>query len=66
MTTLQDIEHAIGELSPSELEELYTWFDDRYARQIDERLKAELDAGRFDERINRAIADHKRGRTRPL
>ena len=66
MATLEDIERAIGELSPSELEELYTWLDGRYLQQIDAQLRSDLDAGRFDERIDRALADHKTGRTRPL
>jgi hypothetical protein len=30
---------------------------------IDARLKADLDAGRIDDRINRALADHKTGNT---
>jgi hypothetical protein len=66
MATLQDIERAIGELSPSELEELYTWLDGHYLQQIDAQLRSDLDAGRFDERIERALADHKSGSTRPL
>ncbi len=66
MTTLRDIERAIGYLSPSELEELYAWLDDRYSQQIDAQLRSDLDAARIDERINRALADHKTGRTRPL
>jgi hypothetical protein len=64
--TLQDIEHAIGELSPNELEELYTWLDGHYLQQIDAQLRSDLDAGRFDDRINRALADHKAGRARSL
>ena len=66
MATLKEIERAIGELSPRELEELYTWLDGRYLQQIDAQLRSDLDAGRFDERIDRALADHKTGRTRPL
>ena len=64
--TLQDIEHAIGELSPNGLEELYTWIDSHYLQQIDAQLRSDLDVGRFDDRINRALADHKAGRTRSL
>jgi hypothetical protein len=30
------------------------------------QLKAAIDAGRFDDRITRALADHKAGRTEPL
>jgi len=64
--TLQDIERAIGDLSPTELEELYAWLDEHYLRQVDAQLRCDLDAGQFDKRINRALADQKTGRTRPL
>jgi hypothetical protein len=32
----------------------------------DVQLKTAIEAGRFDDRISRAIADHKAGRTEPL
>ena len=64
--TLQDIERAISELSPDELEVLYVWLDDHYQKQAETQLSADLAAGRFDDRIQRALADHKAGRTRPL
>ena len=65
-TTVQEIERAIGELTPLELEELYAWLDQHCPQTIDAQLKADLDAGRIDDRINRAIADHKAGKTQPL
>ena len=64
--TIQDIEDAIDALTPQQREELYLWFDKHYPQPIDAQLKADLDAGRIDDRINRALADHKAGRTRPL
>jgi hypothetical protein len=66
LNTLDDIEPAIDHLSPQEIEELYVWLDHRHPQPIDARLKADLDAGRIDDRINRALADHKAGNTRPL
>jgi hypothetical protein len=33
---------------------------------IDAQLKADLDAGRIDARIHRAMADRKAGNTQPL
>ncbi len=67
MNSLQEIENAIGKLTPQELEELRQWFD-QYSRPqpIDVQLKADLEAGRIDERINRALLDHKAGNTKPL
>lgn len=66
MNTVQEIERAIEALPPEQLEELSVWFDERYSHSVDARLKAEIEAGRFDERISRALADHKAGRTEPL
>jgi hypothetical protein len=66
LNTVQEIEHAIRALTPSELEELYAWLDQHCQQPIDARLKADLDAGHIDDRINRAVADHKAGNTQPL
>ncbi len=57
MTTVLEIERAISALSPDELDQLYTWMDQK--SPIDVQLKTDLDAGRIDDRIARALADHK-------
>ena len=64
MNTVLDIERAISALSPTELDELYTWMDQNCA--IDVQLKTDLDAGRIDDRIARALADHRAGNTHAL
>lgn len=64
--TLQDIERAIDTLTPEQIEELYLWLDQRHPQPIGAQLKADLEAGRIDDRINRALADQKAGRTRAL
>ena len=66
MNTLQEIERAIEALSPQQIAELYVWLDQRHPQPIDAQLKADLDAGYIDNRINRALADHKAGKTQPL
>jgi hypothetical protein len=66
LDTVQEIERAIDALTPQQLEELYLWLDQRYSQPIDAQLKADLEAGRIDDRLNRALADHKAGNTRPL
>jgi len=66
LNTVQEIEHAIRALTPSELEDLYAWLDRYCPQPIDTQLKADLEAGRIDDRINRALADHKAGSTQPL
>jgi hypothetical protein len=66
MHTVPEIERAIDALTPQQMEELYEWLDQRHPQLIDAQLKADLDAGRLDNRINRALADHKAGNTQPL
>lgn len=66
LDTVQEIEHAIDALTPQQMEELYLWLDQHHPQPIDAQLKADLDAGRIDDRINRALADHKAGNTQPL
>jgi len=64
MSSVLEIERAISALSLRELDELYTWMDQNCP--IDVQLKTDLDAGRIDDRIARAMADHKAGNTQPL
>jgi len=66
LTTVQDIERAIGALSPSEIAELYAWLDEHHPNPIDARIESDLAAGRLDSAIDRALDDVKHGRTRPL
>jgi hypothetical protein len=66
LNTIQEIERAIDALTPQQMEELYVWFDQRHPQLIDAQLKSDLDAGRIDDRINRALAGHKAGNTQPL
>ena len=63
LDTVQEIERAIGALSPRELEELYVWLDLHCPQPNDAQLQSDLDAGRIDDRVSRAVADHKAGKT---
>jgi hypothetical protein len=66
LDTLEEIERAIDALTPQQFEELCLWLDRHHPQPIDTQLKADLEAGRIDHRINRALADHKAGNTQPL
>ncbi len=66
MNTIQEIERAIDGLTPQQMEELYAWLDQRHPQPIDAQLKTDLNAGRIDNRIHRALAGHKAGNTQPL
>jgi hypothetical protein len=66
LSTVQEIELASDALTPEQREELCVWLDQRYSQPMDARLKTEVEAGRFDERIGRAVADYRAGRTESL
>jgi hypothetical protein len=66
MSTVQEIESAIGRLSPQELDELQAWMEEQYPLPIDAQFKAYLDGGRMDVRIREALAEHRAGNTRAL
>ncbi len=66
LANIQEIERAIDSLTPHQIEELYLWLDQHHPQPIDAQLKADLNAGRIDDRIDRALADHKVGNTQPL
>ncbi|HTU45670.1 MAG TPA: hypothetical protein VMF91_11445 [Bryobacteraceae bacterium] len=65
-STLQEIERAISALAPEELEELYLWLEHHQPHTLDVRIQSDLQAGRLDGAINRALDDEKNGRTQPL
>ena len=66
LDTVQEIERAIGALTPRELEELYSWLDRNCPQPMDTRLQSDLAAGRLDKAIHRALDDEKSGRVLPL
>ena len=66
LNSIQDIERAIEALTPQELDQLYSWLDQRHPQPIDARLKSDLAAGRLDSAIRRALDDEKNGRVQPL
>jgi hypothetical protein len=66
MNSIPEIERAIDALTPQQINELYRWLDQRHPLPIDAQLKTDLEAGRIDDRINRALADHKAGNTQLL
>ena len=66
LNSIQEIERAIDALEPQQIDELSRWLDQRHPQQIDSQLKIDLDAGRIDARIDRALADYRSGNTQPL
>ncbi|NJO56172.1 MAG: hypothetical protein HC834_07245 [Rhodospirillales bacterium] len=71
MTTIEQIQASIKQLSPAELAQLRTWLAELEARQFDERLARDLTTDgpakrAMDELAEAALAEHRRGGSRKL
>ncbi len=66
LSTVKEIERAIGALAPREIEELYVWLEEHFPPPIDTRVQSDLSAGHLDTAIERALDDEKNGRVQPL
>ncbi|HEX9990848.1 MAG TPA: hypothetical protein VGE45_20510 [Chloroflexia bacterium] len=51
---VKDIESAIAQLPPSELEEFTAWFEEFLAEAWDEQIKVDVQAGRLDALLQQA------------
>jgi hypothetical protein len=66
MTTITDIKAAIDALPQAEQAALKRWLDERDAVLFDQKIESDAAAGRLDDVIARARANHKAGRSTPL
>ena len=64
MTTVEDIEKAIAKLKPREFDRLRVWFEEYQAARFDEKIERDASAGKLDRATERALADHRKGRSR--
>ncbi len=66
MTRVQRLKREIKELAPSELAAFRKWFQDYDAAQWDKQIEEDAMAGKFDRLAEKALADHKAGRTKEI
>jgi hypothetical protein len=66
MSTVEEITAAIERLSANDVSRLRAWFEDYAERLWDEQIERDDRAGRLDALIDRALEEHRAGRTRPL
>jgi hypothetical protein len=66
LNTIQEIERAIDSLTPQELGELFSWLDQHHPHPLDVRIASDVEAGRLDAAIQRALDDERNGRVRPI
>ena len=66
MTKLEDIKTSITKLSDVEVARLRQWLAELDAQRFDERLDRDAAAGKLDELARKARANHAAGRRRDL
>ncbi len=66
MTKLEDIERAVEQLSPLELAAFRSWFEELQARAFDNRIEADVKAGKLDWLADEALAEHRAGGSKKL
>ena len=66
MSTIDEIESAVQQLSPAELRKFRAWFLNFDAEEWDRQIERDAAAGRLDALADEALAEFRAGRTRPL
>jgi hypothetical protein len=64
--SLNELEAAVSHLRPEELAAFARWFEEYLADAWDQRIEADIEAGRLDEAGRQADADFEAGRCKPL
>ena len=62
MTTLEDIEKAVEQLSPEELNKFRAWFEALQAQLWDQQIEHDIKAGKLDKHAERWRADYVAGK----
>jgi hypothetical protein len=66
MTTIEDIEKAVAELPPDQLQRCRAWFAEFEAARFDQEIERDAKGGRLDRLAEQALADYRAGRAREL
>lgn len=64
--SVRELEEAVSQLPPEELETFARWFDEFRAELWDEQIEQDIRAGRLDELGRVAEEDFEAGRCTPL
>jgi len=66
MTSLEDIEKAVAELTADQLARFRAWFEEFEAARFDQKIGQDAEAGRLDQLAEQALADFRGGRAGEL
>jgi len=64
MSTLEEIEEAIGRLPRKEVLELRDWIQERIDREWDRQFAEDVESGRLKEAAAAAIAEYRAGKAK--
>jgi len=66
MNTVEAITTAIAELPPEQVAQIRAWLNERVEAEWDAQIEQDEREGRLSALAERALAEHRAGRTRPL
>jgi hypothetical protein len=66
MTTVESITAAIAQLPPEQVAQVRAWLEERAEAEWDAQIERDERQGKLDALAERALAEHRAGRTRPL
>jgi hypothetical protein len=64
--SVDELENAITQISPTEMARFAQWFDEYRADQWDRQIEQDIQSGRLDAAAKQAEADFEAGRCTPL
>jgi ABC-type Zn uptake system ZnuABC Zn-binding protein ZnuA len=66
MSTVQEIEQALTELTPEELARFRQWFEEYDAKLWDDQFESDVKSGKLDRIAGQAISDFRAGKSKEL
>jgi hypothetical protein len=66
MTTIDEITTAITELPRKEEAQIRAWLNERAETEWDLQIEEDERSGRLDALVERALSEHRTGRTQPI
>lgn len=66
MSRVEEIAEQVRALSAAELRELRAWMDEFEDQAWDEKFEGEVAAGKWDALAEKALQDHRQGKSTPL
>ncbi len=66
MNTVKELEKAVTDLSPEQLAEFRAWYEAFDAAMWDKQFEDDVKSGKLDRVAEKAVADYRKGKTKPL